>query len=173
MTELISIIVPMYNEEEMVDLFFDTIIPILKSIKNYDYEIVAVNDGSKDKTLELLKEKQKTVEELVIVDFTRNFGHEAAVSAGLKNASGDVLIPLDADLQDPPSLIPELIKKYEEGYEVVDAKRGSRKDDTFMKRTTAKMFYSLINKISDIDVPNNVGHYRLITRKVADAVNAL
>jgi dolichol-phosphate mannosyltransferase len=110
----------------------------------------------------------------VVVALSRNFGHEPAVAAGIKVAKGDAVIPMDADLQDPPELIIEFLKKFEEGYEVVNAKRGSRMDDSFMKRTTAKYFYALIGKISGkVTIPNNVGHFRLISRRVCDEINQL
>jgi glycosyltransferase involved in cell wall biosynthesis len=172
--KLISIVVPMYNESPVVALFFDRVNQVLAGIEGYRFEIVAVNDGSKDDTLELLKAQQKKQSNLVVVSLARNFGHEPAVAAGLKVAAGDAVIPMDADLQDPPELIIEMLKKFEEGYEVVNAKRASRLDDSFMKRTTAKMFYAFIAKISGkVKIPNNVGHFRLISRRVCDEVNAL
>ncbi len=170
----ISIVVPMYNEEEMIPVFFQTIDPIISSLPNYAFEIVAVNDGSRDKTLSLLLEAQKTHPHLVVVSLSRNFGHEPAVCAGLKTATGDAVIPMDADLQDPPEIIGKLIEKFEEGYEVVNARRASRKEDSFMKRFTAAKFYELCGKLSGkIKVPANVGHFRLISRRVCDEVNAL
>ena len=172
--KLVSIVVPMYNEEEMVSLFFATINPILAQVKDYQFEIVAVNDGSKDKTFALLLEEQKKQSNLVVVNLSRNFGHEPAVCAGIKTAKGDAIIPIDADLQDAPEIIPDLIKKWEEGYDVVNARRASRVEDSFMKRWTAKKFYQYIAKLSGkVKVPQNVGHYRLISRRVADEVNAL
>ncbi|HOJ45537.1 MAG TPA: glycosyltransferase family 2 protein [Bacilli bacterium] len=172
--KLISIVVPMYNESPVVDIFFKKINEVLSAIKDYRFEIVVVNDGSKDNTLELLKKQQRHQENLVIVNLSRNFGHEPAVAAGLKVATGEAIIPMDADLQDPPDLISELLKKFEEGFEVVNAKRASREDDSFMKRTTAKYFYAIIGKISGkVKIPNNVGHFRLISRRVADEVNRL
>ena len=172
--KLISIVVPMYNEAPVVALFFNRVNEVLSSIEGYRFEIVAVNDGSKDDTLALLKQQQETQDNLVVVSLSRNFGHEPAVAAGLKVASGDAVIPMDADLQDPPELIKQFLEKFEEGYEVVNAKRASRLDDSFMKRTTAKYFYALIGKISGkVKIPNNVGHFRLISRRVCDEINAL
>ncbi len=170
----ISIVVPMYNEEEMAPIFFDAINKVLDSINNYRFEIVVVNDGSGDNTLAWLKEKRKEQKNLHIVSFSRNFGHESAVAAGIKHATGDALIVMDADLQDPPELITQLLKKYEEGYEVVNAKRVNRKTDGFLKRKTAEWFYKVIAKLSrKIKIPENVGNYRLISRRVADRINAL
>ena len=139
----ISIVTPMYNEAPMVHLFLETVDGVLKKLTNYDYEIVCVNDGSKDGTLELLKKEQDTFPKLVIVDLSRNWGQESAVRAGLLTASGDAIIPMDADLQDPPELIPEMIGKWEEGFEVVNAKRVSRKKDTACKRNTAGIYYRI------------------------------
>ncbi len=172
--KLISIVVPMYNEEEMAPIFLEEVSKVMKGLTDYRFEIVAVNDGSKDKTLEVLKKSLDTYPWLVIVNLSRNFGHESALHAGLIEAKGDAVIPMDADLQDPPSLIPELVKKWEEGYDVVNAKRKSRKEDTFYKRKTAGMFYRFINKLSPkVKIPENVANFRLINRKALDQVLAL
>lgn len=171
---LISIVVPMYNEEAVVADFFARINKVVADVATYNFEIVVVNDGSTDSTLVLLKEQQKQQNNIVIVNLARNFGHEPAVSAGLHVAKGEAVIPIDADLQDPPEIIPEMIQKYESGFEVVNARRASRKEDSFMKRFTAKKFYDYMTRISGkIKVPSNVGHYRLISRRVVDEVNAL
>ncbi len=172
----ISLVIPMYNEEAMVSLLLDTIDEkIIKPLKGqYEIEIVTVNDGSKDKTLSLLKEEQEKHHELVIVDLSRNWGQEPAVRAGLLTATGDCVIPMDADLQDPPEVIPLMIKMWEEGYEVVNAVRVSRKKDSSFKRNTAGFFYRYIDKISPkVKIPNNVNNFRLIDRKVVNEVNAL
>ena len=167
----VSIIVPMYNEEEAAPLFFEHIEKVINENKNYEFEIVAVNDGSKDNTLSILLEKQKTLPHLVVVDLSRNWGHESAVTAGLKEATGDCLIPIDADLQDPPELIPELLKMWEEGYQVVNAQRGNRKKDSSFKKNTAGIYYKLLNHLSSkVKVPSNVANFRLLDRRVADHV---
>jgi dolichol-phosphate mannosyltransferase len=164
----------MYNEEKVVPLFFADINKVLEKIKNYQFEIVVVNDGSKDQTLALLKAQQKLQTNLVIVNLSRNFGHEPAVAAGIKTAKGDAIIPMDADLQDPPALIQSLLSKFEEGFEVVNAKRKGRHEDTFFKRFSAIKFYQFVAKLSGkIKIPQNVGHFRLISRRVADEVNRL
>ena len=116
------IVVPMYNEQEMIPLFFEKMNEVISTVENYKVDILCVNDGSKDKTLDLLKEQRNIQSNVHIVSFSRNFGHEAAVAAGLKQAEGDVVIVMDADLQDPPELINDLLRKYEEGYDVVNAK---------------------------------------------------
>lgn len=172
----ISLVIPMYNEEAMVSLLLDTIDEkIIKPLKGqYEVEVVTVNDGSKDKTLELLKSEQEKHPELVIVDLSRNWGQEPAVRAGLLTATGDCVIPMDADLQDPPEVVPVMIKMWEDGYEVVNAVRVSRRKDSAFKRNTAGFFYRYIDKISPkVRIPNNVNNFRLIDRKVVDHVNAL
>ena len=172
--KLISIVVPMFNEEEMAPLFMKRVSDVLSTLNNYDYEIVAINDGSKDNTLEVLKTEQDKNSKIVIVNLSRNWGHESALYAGLKVAKGDAIIPMDADLQDPPEIIPDMVKMWEEGYDVVNARRSSRKEDTLLKRNTASMFYTWANKISKgIKIPHNVANYRLINRRALEEVLAL
>lgn len=167
----ISIIVPMYNEELMVNTFLTSLNETLIKLPNYEFELVVVNDGSKDNTYNLLLEAQNTYKNLRVVNLSRNFGHESAVAAGLSVAKGDALIPMDADLQDPPEVIPGMLELFEQGYDVVNARRASRKEDTFIKRYTANKFYKLIGHLSGkVKVPANVGHFRLISRRVADEV---
>lgn len=163
----ISIIVPMHNEEEGIPYFFER---IGKVIKDIDCEIVCVNDGSKDSTLAKLKEYRENDERIKIIDLSRNFGKEAALTAGLDFSSGDGVIPIDADLQDPPEIIPDLIAKWKEGYKVVLATRRSRKTDTWLKRKTAGIFYKIINKMSSVFIPPNTGDFRLMDRQVVEAV---
>lgn len=170
----LSIILPMYNEEEMIPLLFEKLFEILDNIKNYSKEIVCVNDGSKDRTLELLKEYKKQYSFIHIVSFSRNFGHEAAVAAGFDYAKGDAMIVMDSDLQDPPEVIYDLLKEYEKGYKVVNAKRVDRHSDSLVKRKTAEWYYKIIRKLSGkIKVPDNVGNFRLLDREVVDTINAL
>ena len=175
MKKKLSIVAPMYNEEEMAPIFYDVLSKIMDDIKDrYDSELVLVNDGSKDKTLEILKDLRSKDSRIHIVSFSRNYGQEPAVTAGVKVAHGDAVIIMDADLQDPPELIYDLLKYFEEGYEVVNAKRVDRKKDTFMKRFTAEQYYNVIYKLSGkIRVPKNVGNFRLISRRVVDILNAL
>lgn len=174
MKKLISIVVPMYNEKAMVDVFLTKINEVIQANNTYSFEVVAVNDGSRDETLSLLYAAQKQYRYLRVVNLSRNFGHEPAVAAGLSVAKGEAIIPLDADLQDPPELIKPMLALFEEGYEVVNARRSSRKEDKFIKRFTAKEFYKVIDKLSGkIKIPANVGHYRLISRRVLEHVLAL
>lgn len=172
----ISLVIPMFNESPMVELLFATLQEkLLDPLKGkYAFEIVAINDGSSDDTLELLKKEQEKHSELVIVNLSRNWGHESAVRAGLINATGDCVIPMDADLQDPPEIIPTMIEKWEEGYEVVNAVRVSRKADDSFKRNSAGMFYRFINNLSPkVKIPQNVNNFRLLDRRVVDEVNNL
>ena len=172
--KIISVVSPMFNEQEMASLFIKRVNDVLLSLNDYDYEIVLVNDGSNDKTLEILKKEQEINSKIVIVNLTRNWGHESALFAGLKVAKGDAIIPMDADLQDPPEIIPDMIKLWEEGYDVVNARRKSRKEDTFFKRKSAGLFYKWANKISrGVKIPQNVANYRLINRQALDEVLAL
>ncbi|WP_017151894.1 glycosyltransferase family 2 protein [Bacillus bingmayongensis] len=167
MEKLISIIVPMYFEEEVAQECYNR----LKSVtlqNNINYEFVFVNDGSIDRTMEILKGISAKDPRAKIVNFARNFGHQIAVTAGIDVAKGDAIVIIDADLQDPPEVIPELIAKWEEGYEVVYAKRKQRNGETWFKLVTAKYFYRFLNYMSDMDIPKDTGDFRLIDRKVAD-----
>lgn len=164
---LISIIVPMHNEEQMLETFFEKIIFILKQI-NKPFEIVCVNDGSSDTTLEKLQNFQKNISEIVIIDFHKNFGKEAALTAGIEYAQGDILVPIDADLQDPPSLLFDMIEKWREGFDEVLAVRRSRKADTMVKRKSSGLFYKIFNKIAEHKIPSNAGDFRLIDRNIAE-----
>jgi len=170
---LLSLAVPFYNEEETISTFFKTVITELQSIDSIDFEIVCVNDGSRDNTLPLLIEKANLDDRIVVIDLTRNFGKEAAMTAAIAAASGDIIIPFDADLQDPPKVIRHLIEKWREGYDVVLARRSSRASDSYLKKNTAAWFYRLHNAVSEIDIPENVGDFRLFSREVADAINSL
>lgn len=168
----ISLVTPFYNEEESTTLFFKEIVPVLNETGR-TFEIICVNDGSRDSTLEKLLLAKKTIPQIRIINLSRNFGKEAALTAGLDHSIGEVVIPIDADLQDPPELINEFLQKWEEGYDVVVGKRTDRSADTFLKRFTARIFYKLHNKISDIEMPANVGDYRLMTRRVIESLKEL
>lgn len=165
--QLISYIFPIYNESGNIQILYKTIEKLLSQNKKYSYEIIFVNDGSKDSSLEMLREIQNKDSRVIVIDFSRNFGHQIAVTAGLDHASGDAVIIMDSDMQDPPKVSFELIKKWEEGYEVVYAQRRSRKD-SFFKKFTADMFYRVLQKLADISIPRNTGDFRLIDRKVVN-----
>ncbi len=168
----ISIIAPCYNEEETIEPFLRRIEEILAQI-NEPYEIVFINDGSKDNTLNVLLNAKQNFKNIRIINFSRNFGKEAALTAGLDKARGEAAIPIDVDLQDPPELIKDLVAKWREGYDVVLAKRADRTSDSFAKRVSADLFYKLNGKISNVDIPNNVGDFRLMSKRVVEALNQL
>lgn len=169
---LISLICPCYNEEDVVELFLKEINIVLGDIDR-SYEIIFINDGSRDNTLEKLLHAKKNYKNIRIVNLSRNFGKEAALTAGLDQAKGEVIIPIDVDLQDPPELIKDFIAHWEHGSDVVLGKRIDRSTDSFAKRMSAKLFYRFNNKISKVAIPENVGDYRLITRKVLQALQKL
>ena len=170
---LLSLVVPFYNEGEVIEAFFAAVLPELEALDGFHFEIVCVNDGSRDTTLQQLLTHAANDSRVVVIDLTRNFGKESALSAGLDEAHGDVIVPFDADLQDPPNVIRLMIEKWREGYDVVVAKRVDRSTDSMMKRKTAAMFYRLHNHLSDVPIPENVGDFRLISRVVADALTQL
>ena len=169
----VSVVIPMYYEEEVANECYNKVSSILKKLENYDYEIIFVNDGSKDKTLEILEDVAKKDEKTKVISFSRNFGHQAAVTAGLKEVTGDVIVIIDADLQDPPELIPDMLKLWEQGNEVIYGKRKTRKGESHFKLLTAKMFYKTLNALSDVEIPKDTGDFRLVDRKVVDVVNSL
>ena len=169
----ISVIVPMYYEEKVAEECYNRLTNVLKNIKDYEYEIIVINDGSKDKTLEILEKLAQNDENLKVISFTRNFGHQAAVTAGLKYVTGDAIVIIDADMQDPPELIPEMLKLWEDGNEIIYGKRKTREGETAFKLLTAKMFYNTLNALSDVEIPKDTGDFRLVDRKVVDTINLL
>ena len=169
----ISVVIPMYFEEEVANECYNRTKKILNSLNNYEHEILFVNDGSKDKTLEILANIAKNDMCVKILSFSRNFGHQAAVTAGLKYTTGDAVVIMDADLQDPPEVIIEMIELWENGNEVIYAKRKSREGESRFKLFTAKMFYKILNGLSDVDIPKDTGDFRLADRKVVDVINSL
>ena len=168
----ISIVAPCYNEAGVIDVFLQEMFDVLKRLGR-DFEIVFINDGSRDNTLDVLIEKAKVHDEIRVLNLTRNFGKEAALTAGIDYAQGEVVVPIDVDLQDPPELILDFVREYEAGYDVVVGKREDRTTDTAAKRLSAEFFYKMHNKISDIQIPQNVGDYRLMSRRVVEALKQL
>ncbi len=168
----LSIVVPCYNEENVIAVFLEAIFPILKQAEK-SYEIIFVNDGSRDATLDILKQSAREYESIRVINLSRNFGKESAMTAGIDMALGEVVVPMDVDLQDPPELIIDFIREYENGFDVVVGKRVDRTSDTFAKRTSAELFYKMHNKISDIEILNNVGDYRLMSRRVVNELKRL
>ena len=164
----ISVVVPVYNEEESIRECNNRLVNVLDNIQS-DYEIIYVNDGSKDASLTILKELAENNKRVKILSFSRNFGHQAAVSAGIEHSKGDCVVLIDGDLQDPPELINDMISKWNEGFDVVYGRRSKRNGETWFKKISAKIFYRTINKLSDIDIPKDTGDFRLMDRKVVDA----
>ena len=170
----ISVVIPMYYEEEVVNICYKRVVNNLKKLSDkYNYEIIFINDGSKDSTLEILKKIASNDDNVKIISFSRNFGHQAAVTAGIRNVTGDAVIIMDADLQDPPELFEGMIEKWEKGYEVVYGKRKTREGESIFKLLTARMFYNTLNKLSEIEIPKDTGDFRLVDRKVIDVIATL
>lgn len=160
---LLSIIVPVFNEEQNIDPLLKRLISILK---DSPYEIIFVDDGSKDKTPLIIKKQSAKNKNIKLISFYRNFGHQMALTAGYEISKGDCVISIDADLQDPPEIIPQMIEKWQKGAKIVYAKRKKREVDTFFKKFTASFFYLLINLLSDTSIPQEVGDFRLIDKQV-------
>ena len=169
----ISVIIPAYNEEESLPILYERMEKLMNSMENYEFELLFVNDGSKDKTIDIIKEMREKDERISYVDFSRNFGKEIAMIAGLDYAKGDCVIFMDADLQDPPELIPELVKYWEQGYDDVYAKRRSRKGETWLKKFTSKMYYKVLQKLTTIEIQKDTGDFRLLDRRCVNALKKL
>lgn len=169
----ISVVIPMFNEQEVIEKCFERIIAVMESMEEYDYEVVVTDDGSRDDTYQIASKIAGSNEKIKVISFSRNFGHQAAVTAGLHVATGDAVLIIDADLQDPPELIPDMVKLWEDGYDVVYGKRKTRKGESKFKLMTANMFYRMLNTLSDVDIPKDVGDFRLVDRKIVDQMNAL
>ena len=169
----ISVVIPMYYEEEVANECYNRTKKVLNGLKNYDHEIIFVNDGSKDKTLPILKEIATKDEKAKVISFSRNFGHQAAVTAGLKFVTGDCILIIDSDMQDPPELLVDMLKLWEDGNEVIYAKRKTRKGESKFKLMTAKMFYKVLNNLSDVEIPKDTGDFRLVDRKVVAVINSM
>jgi dolichol-phosphate mannosyltransferase len=167
-----SIVVPVYNEEEVIHETYRRLKEVMISTGEA-YELLFVNDGSRDHTAEILKEYSQKDESVILLDFSRNFGHQIAITAGMDYSRGKAVVVIDADLQDPPELILDMIEKWKQGYDVVYAKRTKRKGETLFKKQTAKMFYRFLNSMTDIDIPLDTGDFRLLDRRVCDQMNNL
>ncbi|MDJ1305528.1 MAG: glycosyltransferase family 2 protein [Candidatus Midichloria sp.] len=161
----ISIIVPVHNEEEAIEPFINNILTVLNKLTD-NFEIIFINDGSSDQTLKKIITQQERLPQIKAIDLSRNFGKEAAITAGLDYASGEAVVPIDVDLQDPPTLLEGMVQKWQEGFDIVFAKRVKRNKDSFFKKNTATAFYWLWNKVADTQIPVNVGDYRLLDKKV-------
>lgn len=176
MAKLISIVAPMYNEEQVCPLYIEETMKVVRQLEpKYRVEIICVNDGSKDNTLQKMYECQaKYPQHVGVVNLTRNFGLEGAVNAGIKTATGDAVVVMDADLQDPPQLIIDMVKKWEAGADIVIASRESRTHDTFFKRTTANIYYGILDSLSGkLKLEKSAANYRLMSRRAVDTLLAL
>ncbi|MFT8322974.1 MAG: glycosyltransferase family 2 protein [Bacillus sp. (in: firmicutes)] len=162
-----SIVIPVYNEEQVIKHTYERLKTVMDATAE-KYELLFINDGSSDQTVDILKILGESDKSIKIIDFSRNFGHQIAITAGMDYAAGDAIIIIDADLQDPPELILEMITEWKNGYEVVYAKRTARKGETFFKKQTAAMFYRTLRSMTDIDIPIDTGDFRLMDRKVCD-----
>ena len=167
-----SIVVPVYNEEEVIHETYRRLTEVMHSTKEA-YELLFVNDGSRDRTAEIIKEYSEQDPAVVLLDFARNFGHQIAITAGMDYARGEAVVVIDADLQDPPELILEMIEKWKQGFDVVYAKRTKRKGETYFKKQTAAMFYRFLRAMTDIDIPLDTGDFRLLDRKVCNQMNSI
>ena len=168
----ISVIIPVYNEEENVQNLYQRLSSVMQNLK-VSYELIFVNDGSKDNSLALIKLLAKKYDEVKYIDFSRNFGHQVAVTAGLDKTKGNTIVIIDADLQDPPELIGDMYKKWKEGYEVVYAKRKTREGESFLKLWTAKVFYRILGKMTAISIPVDTGDFRLIDKKIVEVLREM
>jgi len=169
--EVCSVVVPVFNEEENLELLHRRLSKVLQHSCE-DYEIILVDDGSRDNSLQVMMRLRESNPRVKVISFSRNFGHQMAITAGVDYASGNAVIVMDADLQDPPEVIPQLVKKWREGYDTVYAIRKSRKDP-ILKRTIAFVFYRLFNRMSEIDVPVDAGDFRLMSRRVVDILRTM
>ncbi len=169
----ITILIPVFNEEEALPYLYDELIKVINQTNNYNFELLFVNDGSTDNSLNLIKEFRKNDNRVSYVDFSRNFGKEIAIIAGLDYSNSDAVIIIDADLQDPPSLIPEMIKLWEQGYDDVYAKRRSRKGESWLKKFTSKMYYKVLQLSTRIPIQADTGDFRLLDRRCVNALKKM
>ncbi len=168
----LSVVIPCHNEQETAGKFYSAILPVLKGL-NIDYELIFVNDGSKDDTFTVLKGLSMLDNRVKVISLSRNFGQQAAILCGLKASTGDAVIPIDCDLQDPVEVIPEMLEKWKQGYAVVHGRRLSRAGETGFKKSSAKAFYRFLNKVSATDIPEDTGDFKLLDRKVVDVITSL
>lgn len=167
-----SLIIPIYNEEETIPELYRRVSDVMDSLDD-SVELILINDGSRDRSLKLMRELQERDARVCYISFARNFGHQAAVTAGLNFARGQVIVVLDADLQDPPELIPKMIESWQAGYHVVYAQRTKRKKESWFKRLTAYVFYRLLRRLADVDIPADTGDFCLMDRQVVDLLNSM
>ena len=167
--KILSVVTPVYNEEENIDEFYSRVLKATQDL-NLELEIIYINDGSHDNTIEIINRQSEKDNRIAVSDLSRNFGKEIALTAGLDYASGDAVIVIDSDLQDPPEVIPELVKKWRDGNDVVNARRIKRKGEGFLKKITSYIYYRLLFSLSDINIPVDTGDFRLLNRCALDAL---
>ena len=168
----ITVIIPVYNEEDNINMLHERLKSVLEQLTE-KYEMIFINDGSKDNSMPMIRALSKKFPEVRYIDFSRNFGHQVAVTAGLDKANGDAVVIIDADLQDPPELIIDMYKKMDEGFQVVYAKRKQRKGESLFKLWTAKVFYRILSKITSISIPVDTGDFRIMDRKIVDILKEM
>ncbi len=171
--KLITILVPAYNEEEVLELLYERLKNLMDENINYNFEVLLVNDGSKDKTLQIMQELRIKDKRISYLNLSRNFGKEIAMIAGLDYCKGDAVVIIDADLQDPPELIPEMIKYWEEGYDDIYAKRKTREGETWLKKFTSKMYYKILQTFTKIEIQKDTGDFRLLDRRCVEALKSM
>lgn len=169
---VISIVVPVFNEEKVLPETYQRLHAVMEGLDE-PYEIIFVNDGSNDRTLFILDQLCEKDRHIKIIDFAKNFGHQTAITAGMDYADGAAVVVIDADLQDPPELIPQLVARWREGYDVVYGKRSNRKGESFFKKASAALFYRVMRQMTEVDIPVDTGDFRLIDRKVCDALKTI
>lgn len=172
-TPLLSIVVPCYNEEEVITATLERLFAFCDTLSGLDVEVICIDDGSRDRTRELLKAHAGHDPRLRVIGFARNFGHQIAVTAGMDAAAGDAVVLIDADLQDPPEVIGQMVAKWREGYDVVYGTRTEREGESAFKLTTARLFYRTLNRLSDTPIPLDTGDFRLMSRVVVDTLRAM
>ena len=171
--KLVTILVPAYNEQDVLNMLYDRLKNIMDNLTNYDFEVLLVNDGSKDDTLKIMKNLRAVDSRICYLNLSRNYGKETAMIAGLDYAKGDCVIIIDADLQDPPELIPDMLKFWEEGYDDVYAKRKSRKGESVLKKLTSKIYYKVLQSVTNIEIQKDTGDFRLLDRRCVEALKSI
>ena len=171
--KLITILAPAYNEQEVLNLLYERLVKLMDENTNYDFEVLLVNDGSKDRTFEIMKELREKDKRICYLNLSRNYGKETAMIAGLDYCKGDAVVIIDADLQDPPELIPEMIKYWEEGYDDVYARRRTRDGETWLKKFTSKMYYRILQSFTSIQLQIDTGDFRLLDRLCVEALKSM
>lgn len=171
--QILSVVIPVFNEQENVPLLFERLVKSLVPLEFSEVELVFVDDGSQDRTVEVIKGLRHDKLNVCLIELSRNFGHQLAVTAGIDNCKGDLVVIIDADLQDPPELIPEMVEKIESGFDVVYAKRKARKGESVLKKATAKWFYRLLSRITSVEIPIDTGDFRVVTRRVVEVLKQM